>query len=171
MKIMLSLSKPELEYIEYTGTNGCYASMIPANQSKNQILQLCDELGVTTDADKLHCTVMYSKAAPDKTLVDRFDLLPRLVVYGTSIDHWVGHDDKTYISLQLVSEGLIQEHAKLWAIGCEPTYCPYKPHITLTSDLEVTEDVKARIDQINKGLALNPLEMILINETISDLKG
>lgn len=167
----MSTSKPELVLNEYTGTHGCYVCMIPIDSSKDTIIELCEKLGIATDKDKMHCTLMYSKDnAPAPTDITELPSDSTIHCLAHNVRHWVGHDGKTYIVMSLAGSEILLEHARLLKCGAVHSFVPFEPHITLTSDVKITEEVQAKIDEINKYLGRNPTTIVLGTEKISDIK-
>lgn len=166
----VSLSSPEYEQIDYSGTNGTYVSRQPDNLAILSILALCKELEIDTSVSKLHLTLMYSLGAVDKDIGYRLKSDLPVLAIGTHVKHWVGHDDRTYVVLALNSTDLCLEHARIARFGLVPTFVPYEPHITLFASEELPEGLIERIEQVNKKLNTDPIELRLINQTVSDIK-
>ena len=167
----VSLSKPELVLNPYTGTSGVYSACFPELQSKSTIGAICDKLGVGYYPDETHCTMMYSK---EKTLSDPkyAECNPAKPFWCliTHVEHWTGHDGKTYIVAALSSPALIMEHARLRRLGAQHSFTPYKPHITLSSDVAVNEEMQVKIDRLNASLSVDPQMVILTGQKIVDVK-
>jgi hypothetical protein len=169
MRMLISLSQPELVITEYTGTKGCYSASVPDASGVKMLKGICDRLGLDTDTSKLHCTMMYSakKApAPDKVVA----VTKEFPVCVTHVDHWIGHDGKGYLTAQLSSVSLHKEHARLLTVGCQDDYVPYKPHLTLYSEIDMDGDLREMMDVVNKELSRKPLFFSLVDQKISDMK-
>jgi hypothetical protein len=166
----VSLSSPEYEQIEYSGTNGTYVSRQPDNLAVLSILALCKELGIETKASKLHLTLMYSLNVVSVSTGSRLRSDLPVFALGTHVKHWVGHDSKTYVVLALSSTDLCMEHSRIARFGLIPTFIPYEPHITLLAVEELPDGLVEKIDEINKKLNTDPIELRLINQTVSDVK-
>ena len=139
-RIQVSLSKPELVLNPYTGTSGVYSAVVPDVSGLNQLEFLCKKLGVEFNPDETH------------------------------IEHWKGHDGKTYIVAGVCSPAVVMEHARLRRLGAKHSFTPFKAHITLSSDVEVTPEVQAKIDELNLELAQAPGSASFINQKIVDVK-
>lgn len=164
---MIAEAKNKLVTIPYTGTQGLYASVLPDAGAAFHIMEIAKELGTDTDRDKLHATVIYSKKAipdPFKEIVTNY-----YEGYITHVDSWVGHNGKTCVVLKIASMELIQQFAAFQKAGAEHTFIPYSPHFTLSSDFDVTEEVKEKMQEINRKLASDPVRIKMIDLTISDL--
>lgn len=162
-----ALAANKLEMIPYTGKNGLYVSMVPRADLIEEIMKYAGELGIEPDPESLHTTVMYSKIPAGE--IPEPDPESQFTAVITSVDSWVGHNDKTYVVLKLTSEALTMLHGDYARRGAEPTFVPYAPHITLSDDVEVTDDVKARMEKLNKFLNYSPKLIYLTNHRIGDL--
>ena len=166
MKILISLSSPELDIIKFTGTHGCYSAVTPDADSKALLVAIAHLLGVETDPGKLHCTVMYSEAAPKRKPGCNPNRIRKATI--SQITHWDGHDDKGYLVALLDSPDLQEEHARLRTLGCKPTFDEYKPHITLFAGIKMTPELQATIDSLH-GVLPDDIELNLLNQFIGDL--
>lgn len=158
----------------FTGNNGLYASFQFDKDSVEALALIATRLGLPFDPSDMHVTVMYSKQAPEYGAL--YLLESDLGAVGsaviTGIDHWVGHDERTYIVLRLQSEQLAQMNAKLVRCGAMPTFIPYVPHVTLgKQEGELSEELKARIAEVNKDLAGSGTTLKLIDYKFGDLDG
>ena len=165
---LVASSGPELVLNEYTGANGIYVARIPDDASKYRIIRLCEELGVQTEHDKLHVTVMYSKIAPP--VGTEFGGGSTITALCNALEVFVGHNGKKYLIMKLVTDDLIREHARFLQAGAVHSFVPYSPHVTLVSDVDVTADLESKIAVMNRQLALDPIYVVLINRSIADLK-
>jgi len=165
MKILISLSSPELDIIPFSGTKGCYSAITPDEDSCNIVVNLAKSLGLTTDAQKLHCTVMYSKVAP--TTVPQCRSRATYEATISKVEHWSGHDDAGYVVAHLDCPLLHKEHARLRNLGCKPTFDDYTPHMTLFSGIDLDDALSAAIAKANKNLPQDTLR--LTNQFIGDL--
>lgn len=163
----------KLKHIPYTGTNGLYSAVVPTPGSIEAILKLADELELSPDEDALHATVIYSKKAPSDSVESVARIADSDYTYNgviNAVEHWVGHNGKTYIVLKLVCAGIVLANASLQRMGAEHTFVPFSPHITLSDEVPVDDAMKARIDFVNKRLAFDPIEVKLINQIVGDLE-
>lgn len=167
----ISLSKPELVLNPYTGKSGVYSACFPDLEAGASIKSLCEQMGLKYYPDETHCTLMYSKeAALTEPSSSECDSTRPFWCLVTHVEHWKGHDGKTYIVAGISSPAMILEHARLRRLGARHSFTPYKPHITLSSDVEVTPEVQAQIDKTNSNLAEKPLMVILTGQKIVDVK-
>ena len=166
MKILISLSSPELDIIKFTGTHGCYSAVTPDDDSRALLVAIAHLLGVETDPAKLHCTVMYSEAAPKKAPGCNPNRIRKAAI--SQLSHWDGHDDKGYLVALLDSPELQEEHARLKTLGCRPTFDEYKPHITLYAGIKMTPELQATMGDVMSVLP-HDIELNLTNQFIGDL--
>lgn len=162
----------KLNHIPYTGTNGLYSAVVPLPSYVDAIMKIADELELAPQEDALHATVIYSKKAPSDmadTVRRKADSNYEFSGVINAVEHWVGHNDKTYIVLKLVSPGIVLENAAFQRMGAEHTFVPFAPHITLSDDVPVDDAMQARIDFINKRLAFDPVEIKLSGQIVGDL--
>ena len=170
-RIQVSLSKPELVLNPYTGTSGVYSAVVPDVSGLSQLEFLCKKLGVEFHPDETHCTVVYSKEAALTDPATAEPVAGKAFWYClTHIEHWTGHDGKTYIVAGVGSPAVVMEHARLRRLGAKHSFTPFKAHITLSSDVEVTPEMQAKIDELNLELALAPGSASFINQKIVDVK-
>lgn len=170
MQITLSFKAEaanKLEMIPYTGNNGLYVSMVPRDDMLDDVMKLAEELGITPVREALHTTVIYSKKPAGELPIP--DPERQVTAVITSVDSWVGHNNKTYIVLKLASEALLFMHGDYSRRGAEATFIPYAPHITLSDDVEVDAEMKVRMEKLNKYLNYDPKLIYLTNERIGDL--
>lgn len=168
IRVMIALASPKLVHLPYTRENGCYVSTVPDDGSKFRLIELCEELGVETDHRALHCTLMYSKERAPEVDANRFSTASALCNEVSVFD---GHDDRQYLVVNLVSDDLHRAHSRLLQAGCEHSFTPYRPHITLVSGVEVTDDLRSRINDVNRRLALDPMYVRFRSATVSDIDG
>lgn len=169
-KVLISLSSPEFVALDYTGQNGCYSACKPVPQSRSLFTKAAKLLGLPLEnPDDLHCTLVYSReAAPAKENLNATE--DALDGYFTHIDHWAGHDGKTYIVAGITSTSITREHARLRNAGCIHSFTPFKPHVTLYAGIDMTDELRAKIDRLNEFLAKNPKQVMFESQTFSDVK-
>jgi hypothetical protein len=160
----------KLEHIKYTGTSGLYSAVVPKPEYVERIMRISEELGLPTDEAGLHATVVYSKKAPSTQSVSNFDPTQEMPGIINAVESWVGHNDKTYIVLKVVSQHIVSQNASFQRMGAEHTFVPFAPHITLSDEVPVTPELKEKIDMINKRFAYEPLEVVFHNMIIGDLE-
>lgn len=167
-KLLISLSSPELVQEEYTGTNGLYSAVTPDERSCKMVIALAKALGFDVPADKLHCTVMYSKGNSPEPAVISCDRAKQYTAQAVRLQHWNGHDDKGYLTLALDSPELTAEHQRLLALGCKADF-DYNPHITIWSDIELTAELEEKIDRFTKKIENWP-KLNFNSQFIGDMK-
>lgn len=167
---MIALASPEWKPSPYTGENGLYCAVQPDDGSKFRIMRLCEELGITTDHRKLHCTLVYSRndAPPLEEVQGCVDRATSGRV--NFIEYWEGHDKEGYLVAKLVSDKLQVCHERLIRAGARHSFTPYSPHVTLTTGLPMTDGLKAKIDEVNRRLAEESIYVNFDDFTISDIK-
>jgi hypothetical protein len=155
---------------QYTGTNGIYvgAELHPEYGLKLQPIaeQLkCPDL----DLDELHCTLVYSREkAPE-----RLPMLPGFMKgLVTSVQHWVGHNDKVYVVADVHCSPMIDAHARLLRVGAEHSFVGYKPHITLGSFEPGTqpENLDELCENVNRALQRDPMMVLFHQIKAKDIK-
>lgn len=158
--------------LPFTGTSGLYSSMRPDADSINEIVSIAKLIGIVPEIEDLHTTVMYSPTVPENVEGIATIKADKIGAFVSGITTWVGHNDKTYIVLQLMSEGLIKLNAEFATHGCEATFLPYVPHVTLSSQKEtLSDEMKADIERVNKQLAAELNKLTFINLHVGDLDG
>ena len=166
MKIFISLSSPRLVQEEYTGDSGLYSAVVPDEVACRMIAKLAKAFGYEIDPSDLHCTVMYSaEKCPKQAACDSNTQYPARF---TKVQHWVGHDDKGYLTVGLSSPALTAEHNRLKKLGCEASF-DYSPHITLYSGVDLTEELSQKIKRLSAKVAQWP-EIQLSNQFIGNCK-
>ena len=153
-RIYMASSSPKLELLPYTGSNGLYSAVQPQESSKKFLLALAKQLGFDIDPAKLHVTVMYSKTGANGNVDCEPERMYRCKF--KKLQYWDGHDNKGYISAALESPELEEEHNRLKALGCEPTFTPYEPHCTLWSGAKLTADLEDRMAKVTHNLKASP---------------
>lgn len=157
----------KLTHVKYTGTSGLYSAVTPQPAYVDALMGIAEELGLPTVADSLHTTVIYSKVPP--ATQPTFDPERTYTGLVNAIEHWVGHNGKTYIVMKLVSEGIVDENAKFQRMGAKHTFVPFSPHITLSDEVAVDDDMKERIEKINNRLAYHPVFVTFEGQIVGDV--
>lgn len=165
----------------YTGDNGFYAAvdirqpqLLPLVQLFKQAVGFDMPLNENQDIG-LHCTVMYSKQALKITPEQAGRVNARvkdLIMKGvvSKFDYWDGHNDKGYLVAKLYSPDLQARHNAWKAAGAKPTFDPYEAHITLTEGPDARALAKL-LPQLNAALAAGrTITLLMLDETIADLK-
>ncbi len=168
MKIFVSLSSPELVDEGFTGHRGVYVFVTPVEASIPRILDIAYSLNVRPEESKLHVTVMSSEKAPRNLP----HVMPNQVLRSLidKIEMFDGHDGRTYLVAQLMSDDLQALH-RTWArAGAVHMFKPYSPHITLWAGVTRTPELERRIDRVNASLNAKPAFVYLSGETATDLK-
>lgn len=156
-----------LDSTEYTGERGAYAGVNLPEAFSARILELCDTLGLEhPEVDDLHCTVMYSREHTLNSLPVINSAINALV---TSVQHWVGHNGKTYVVADIQSMALVQLHTKFSKLGARHSFSAYRPHITLGKIAEPQEDLDQKIDELNWLLKLNPVHVAFLGCVVKDI--
>lgn len=116
----------KLEIKDFSGTAGLYSAVLPTEKSKVIFERIADLVGVWYDSDEFHCTLMYSPKTPDtvpEAKLGKFmGKLRSIEIYG---------EEKKVVVVTLDSADMQWEHARLSSHGCEHTFTPYSPHVTL----------------------------------------
>ena len=168
---LVSTSKPELVLNPYTGQAGVYSAVVPTEEDMPIFQSLCQTLGFEFVADKIHCTLMYSKEATlDDAIKAKTDIEKQFWALVDHVESWEGHDGATYVVAGLVSPSISLEHARLRRLGAVHSFTPFKAHVTLSSKATMNDELKAKIEAINRDLALNPRQAYFFNQKIADVK-
>jgi len=166
---MLSMSGPSWTPRPYTEGDGLYCAVQPDYGSKLRIMQLCEELGVTTDPSKLHCTIVYSETGTvPSDLIEALRTRPS--GYLSSIAYWSGHDNSGFLVARVNSASAHTFHEDLVSAGAQHSHNPYNPHVTLVSDLAMTADLQERIAAVNAQLLEDSIYVNFEEYTISDIQ-
>jgi len=134
---------------------GTYIGMHLSKSSNDDLSQYLKEKKIPNPvpSDKLHATVLYSRK-PCPTIIPKG--MMKLGVYATptNMDIWETKDDKKALVLELNSPELIRRHKYfIKEHGGTHDYDEYKPHITLSYDVE-DFDI-SNIDMYNKKIIFN----------------
>lgn len=169
LDIGISLSSVNLvDSSEYTKTKGVYVGADVHGDYKGLMTALSEALGLKLDADNnvYHCTIMYSR---DETV----DVLPeigrRVGGYLCTIQHWIGHNGKTYVVADLQVPEFITLHADLHNQGARHSYAEYRPHITLGKLETLPEDFDAKVEALNWKLKAEPKYVLFDTVKVSDI--
>jgi hypothetical protein len=96
--------------------------------------------------------------------------LPAYKADGIEITWWAGHDNDGYVTLQLKSDSLQEEHNRLKQLGCKPTFDEYKPHVTILTPIQFESEAKQKefIRLGNLMLRKRPLELVFDGQKIEN---
>lgn len=170
MKISISISKygPGV----YTGKSGLYSAVEPTKKSVADLTKLCTRAGIVELESDLHCTIMYSpnKCLPESSATKWSKNQYKAV--GKKFRWWVGHDNAGYLILELDSPELEKEHLRLKELGCVSTFPNYVPHLTLRNNFyfKDEDEQKSRLRSANLILRRNPLDLVLTDQKVEDIK-
>lgn len=153
----------------YTNTRGLYVGAYLPEIFSEAILNLCDTLGLERPSiDDIHCTVMYSREG--RIQHDNMPIVRQAInALVTSIQHWVGHNGKTYVVADVQSMALFQLHAKLSIAGARHSFSAYRPHITLGKVEKPSDDLEDRIEALNWSLKHKPIHVAFLGCRASDI--
>ena len=153
----------------YTGEHGLYVGAFLPENFAPQIHSLCDDLGLERlDSSELHCTVIYSRdnVVPRKNMPVIKQAVNALV---TSVQHWVGHNGKTYVVADVQSMAMCQLHTRFSNAGARHSFAAFRPHITLGKLETVSDDFEDKIEALNWKLKADPLHVAFLNITAEDI--
>lgn len=152
----------------YSGDSGVYAAVELPEAFSEHIFELCDYLGLERPpVEELHCTVMYS---PEETLRHMPTLNKAINALVSSVQHWVGHNGKTYVVADVQSMALIQLHSQFAKQGAKSTFAAYRPHITLGKIDEATPEFDEKIENLNWSLKDKPLHVAFMGCVVKDIR-
>ncbi len=171
MKVLISLSE---KTFEYTGTHGFYCQVSVPSEEARFIAKLLKQNGlsklVPADLDGLHCTIMYSKDAIPKEVVDsNLGSIKAFKAYVQRIESWEGHDKKGYITLKLNSIELNKRHNFWKQAGATHSFEDYTPHITLVTGFMPDAPLQSVIDKFNTKMGKIKYPVLLEDEYVEDL--
>ena len=163
-----SVSAVEIINEGFSGENGLYSAVTPTEKSKIKLMDLCGDLSIKQDPENLHVTLMYSEASPaSKPEIERV----KFKAIGKHVTTWTGHDNKTYVVLDMESPEFNAEHQRLTALGAKHSYDSYNPHCSLyCTEGELPKKLIKKIDAINKALAEQPMTLYFDNQFFANLK-
>lgn len=146
----------------YTGKKGFYCCM-PVKDA-DAILNKIEEVGLTCNVDELHVTIMYS---PTKTPGH-----PSIPITGDLTAKVIGYDmfgpEHDTLVLKLECPKLNELHDMYKTLGAEPTYSTYRPHMTIFEKIELTDDVKQKVEQLIKDMPTITLHKIRFEDIVND---
>lgn len=129
----------------FTGDKGLYVLVVPDERSAKILSQISNCLGVETDPEKYHVTLMYS---PDNE-PERIDLLGVPEAFEAKI---VGIDffgeKKDHCVVLLVSGTMQAEHQRLTNLGAKHTFTPFRPHVTISGNATSKDVSKTLLDDV-----------------------
>lgn len=155
---------------KYTTQKGCYVGAYLPEIFTKKVIDLAEALGLPTpEPDDLHCTVIYSR----ETAI-QFDRMPKLLTainaLVTSVQHWVGHNGKTYVVADVQSMALCQLHTKMHNAGARHSFAAYRPHITLGKlEGKPSEEFEKLVEEINWSLKQEPIHVAFVGCNVSDI--
>lgn len=149
----------------FSGTEGCYASVVPLRKSVDKLRELRNKLvgniqGVLPLVD-WHTTVIFSKDNVDaNSIYDKIGVDPSIqyTAKPVKVEYWDGHKGQGVLVLLLKSDGLQKLHTRFRRLGLTPTFDPYVPHMTLASDFNDPELGKMMAASLTKSLDNTALE-------------
>lgn len=156
----------------YSGEAGCFVSVEPDVDTKMKLLDWVNRLGFGLDPmeeEKLHCTVVHSKAGEGAPLSYSIDPSTRYVARLQGFEFWEGHDYAGYLVARLHSTALLERHRYWVAGGADHSFDDYHPHVTLKRFLQPSDAMYQRMRKLadrERGSILG-----FYNETIEDVKG
>lgn len=154
---------------DYSGTNGVYAGVnIESEGMIARIHELCDDLGLErVPVDDVHCTLVYSRENAVKKVPQIKQPINALL---TSVQHWVGHNGKTYVVADVQSMALAQLHARFHELGARHSFAAYRPHVTLGKIEKVSENFEELIEELNWRLKSNPIHVVFTSCVVNDIR-
>jgi hypothetical protein len=169
MKLLVSISRPTLTKLDYSGQNGLYSCVTPDDEAKEVLSVLTGILDFEPEPDKYHCTVMYSETPIpiDQAVVDDTQEFRAELTHAKHIE---GHDNKGYVIVNLKCPELCAEHERFKQLGATPTFDDYMPHITLYSGVDLTPDMKDKIHELNEYIDQFQTHIVLKDHFVGDLK-
>lgn len=152
---------------EYSGESGAYVGAYPSGYFYNEITEMCVALGLEPpERDDVHCTVVYSR---EKTLAALPKIKSPVNALITSVQHWVGHNGKTYIVADVQSMAMCALHSRFIRAGAEHSFAAYRPHVTLGKVAKPSPDLEERIEALNLRLKVDPLHLVFLSFKLNDI--
>lgn len=158
---------------KYTGTSGFYAWVNVHPDSIRDIIAFLPELELSDKVLDFHCTTMYSpepvplgkinenKRCPDAKFLQSVSV--------RDITYWEGHKKDGVLVMRLDPTNMQHLHDKWKALGAQPTFSPYEPHITLKTPVAKTPGLMRWIKRKNAELSDQGLHITVLNEQIEDI--
>lgn len=123
---------------------GTYISVEPTRESISRLCLIARLLGIETDEDELHCTLMYAPGSllPNGQAVADYNRM----FYGTIDDITVWGSDTKYLVVIMKSPQLLARHKEWLNKGLVHTFHDYTPHVTLAKN--PTQDLVFSIAEV-----------------------
>jgi hypothetical protein len=141
----------EISAANFKGRKGTYVSVIPTGDSIAEIRKFLPNIPEASEPASFHATVIYSKSILTK---DGQDALLKEVdtvfnATAVAVTTWVGHDDNSYVVLELESPELAELNKKLKTeYGLVTNFDDYRCHVTLAADLTPIPPKSVRIKPV-----------------------
>lgn len=126
------------EFIIESSLMGTYSGMRPDLQSKLNLMEYINNNNIPNpvEQDELHTTILYSRInCPNYIPLGKIS--PAYVASPVALETWSTKDGKNALVLTLDCDELIARHNELMAAhGASYDYAEYKPHLTLSYDVD-----------------------------------
>jgi hypothetical protein len=112
----------------FTGTSGCYCSMLLSPDSVKALEQLCKSISLPfTETEEIHCTVIYSPDDVPKSIPVPADM----PIIGKVTGFELFGPDKDCLVALIDSPELATLNKQFIEQGAVSTYPEYRPHVTV----------------------------------------
>ncbi len=147
---------------EYTGKRGFYCCMPVKNV--DEVKAAFQKCGLKSNVDELHVTIMYSeKDTPTKPTKLH---IPFLNAKVTGYDMFGPKNDT--LVLKLDCPKLNEIHEMYTVLGAVHSYDEYHPHMTVIEGVELTDEVKAKIEKLVKELPSITLHKLRFEDIVTN---
>lgn len=118
---------------ESSHPGGTYASIIPSNETKEEIFRFCSDLGIENleDPDEYHCTIIYSAKACPKVANEDFKLPCAAIMKNFKV---LGEEKKVLVMELFCPHARWLHDQFMKKHGATHDYDEYIPHITVAKD-------------------------------------
>lgn len=157
-----------LDFNSHSGVlipGGVYVSVKPAAGSVLKLHRLAHLVKFLDPDEDFHCTVLYSrnenwvKGEPTAGATSFHAVV-------TAAVQWKGHDDKSYLVLNLESPQLVELNSSWTRLKYTQDFEPYKPHITIKTGVDAGPAGRA-IVILNNFIKLHPAMCELVLDTVT----
>lgn len=136
---------------------------VPGRRSTSYLNQLMRKMGLAPNSRGLHLTLLYGKRPETVRAEPRADKL--IGGFLNAVTHWMGQDGYTYIVGLMKGDSILAEHKRMVRAGYQHAFTPFQPHVTLASFRYPDPEFMARLEEVNRDLALSPLLLLFVDPT------
>lgn len=138
---------------------GAFVGVKFSELTVEELLKLIEALNIEnpTNADELHCTVMYTKSdVPDLLDMDGQSYDPPLVATGDKFEIFKTQDENDCLVLRIKCDELVERHEAIKdKYSAVYTHDEFKPHITLSYNCNEFD-----LDAANEKKSIDSIEIV-----------